>query len=234
MEKIGIIGGKSLIETRFWKEGREKKILTQYGKVNFVSFKNLILICRHGKEGKIPPHKINHKANILAFKKLKVKFIFSFNSVGSLKRKIKPGDFLIPDDFIDFDPPTFFDKEANFTTPEISEKLRKVLIKIAKKLKLKFWPRGIYFNTKGPRLETKAEINLIKKFADVVGMTMAREATLAKELNLEYASLCSVDNFAHGIIKKPLNQKEIEENQKRASKIFEKVIEEILKYENFD
>jgi 5'-methylthioadenosine phosphorylase len=230
MEKIGIIGGKSLIETNFWKKGKKKKILTPFGKVEFSLFKNLVLICRHGKKGEVPPHKINHKANIFTFKKLGIKFIFSLNSVGSLKRKIKPGHFLIPHDFIDFNPPTFFDKKVNFTTPEISEKLRKVLIKIAKKLKLKFWPRGIYFNTKGPRLETKAEIKLIKKFADVVGMTMAKEATLAKELNLEYASFCSVDNFAHGIIKKPLSQKEIEENQKRASKIFEKVIEEILKY----
>lgn len=229
MKKIAIIGGKSLLETNFWKKGKKKEILIPYGKVSFSSFKNLISICRHGRKGEIPPHKINHKANIFSLRKLGAKEIFSFNSVGSLKRKIKPGDFLIPDDFIDFDPPTFFDEKAVFSTPAISEKLRKILIKFAKKLKLKFWQRGVYFNTKGPRLETKAEINLIKNFADVVGMTMAKEATLAKELNLEYASLCSIDNFAHGIIKKPLTQREIEKNQRKSSKIFEKVIEELNK-----
>ena len=229
MEKIGIIGGKSLLETKFWKKGKKRENKTLFGKVNFSLFKNLILICRHGKEGEIPPHRINHKANIFVLKKLGVKKIFSFNSVGSLKKKIKLGHFLIPDDFIDFDPPTFFDKKAIFSTPEISENLRKALIKISKKLKLKFWKKGVYFNTKGPRLETKAEIKLIKNFADVVGMTMAKEATLAKELNLEYASLCSVDNFAHGIVRKLLTQKEIEKNQKKNAKIFEKIIEEISK-----
>ena len=230
MEKIAIIGGKNLLETKFWKRGKKKKIQTPYGKVNFSQFKNLILICRHGKKGKIPPHKINHKANIFALKKLKIKFVFSFNSVGSLKKKIKPGHFLIPNDFIDFDPPTFFEKKSVFSTPEISENLRKILIKISKKLKLKFFKKGVYFNTKGPRLETKAEINLIKNFADVVGMTMAKEATLAKEIGLEYASLCSIDNFAHGIIKESLTQKEIEKNQRKSSKIFERVIGEIKKY----
>jgi 5'-methylthioadenosine phosphorylase len=220
MEKIAIIGGKSLLETNFWKRGKKKKILTPYGKVDFSLSKNLILVCRHGKKGKIPPHKINHRANFFALKKLGRKFVFSFNSVGSLKKKIKPGHFLIPDDFIDFDPPTFFNKKSIFSTPEISENLRKILIGISKKLKLKFWPKGVYFNTKGPRLETRAEINLIKNFADVVGMTMAKEATLAKELNLEYASFCSVDNYAHGITKKSLTQKEIEKNQRSKKKNF--------------
>jgi 5'-methylthioadenosine phosphorylase len=230
MEKIGIIGGKFILETKFWKKSKKKKVKNPFGIFEFLSYKNSFLVCRHGLKGEIPPHRINYKANIFGLKKLNVKYVFGFNSVGSLKLKIKPGDFLIPHDFIDFDPPTFFDKKAKFITPEISEKLRKILIKIAKKLKIKFWARGVYFNTKGPRLETKAEINLIKKFADVVGMTMAKEATLAKELGLEYASICSVDNFAHGIIKKPLTQKEIEENQIKSSKIFERMIEELINY----
>jgi 5'-methylthioadenosine phosphorylase len=233
MEKIGIIGGKFILKTKIWRKGKKKIVKTPYGKVEILNYKNSFLICRHDAKGEVPPHRINHKANIFGFKKLGVKSIFGFNSCGSLKLKIKPGDFLIPHDYIDFDPPTFFDKKASFITPEISEKLRKILIKIAKKLKLKFWPRGVYFNTKGPRLETKAEINLIKKFADAVGMTMAKEATLAKELNLEYASFCSVDNFAHGITSVPLFQEKIFKFQERSAKILERVIEEILN-ENFD
>jgi 5'-methylthioadenosine phosphorylase len=232
--KIAIVGGGSLLNTAFWKKGKEKKIFTPYGKADCRLFKNILFICRHGQKNKIPPHKINHRANVFAIKKFGAKSIFAFNSVGSLKRKIKPGDFLIPDDFVDFDPPTFFNKSLKFTTPEISEKIRKILIDILKKLKVKFWKKGIYFNTKGPRLETKAEINLIKNFADVVGMTMAKEATLARELDLEYASLCSIDNFGHGIIKKSLGQKEIKKRQRESAKIFEKVIEEILIKEKLD
>lgn len=233
MGKVGIIAGSYILKTKFWREGKKKKIKTQFGFFNFVNFKNCILVCRHGEKGQIPPHKINHKANIFGLKKLKVKNIFSFNSVGSLKKKIKPGYFLIPSDFIDFGPPTFFDKKTIFTTPSLSEKLRKILIKILKKEKIKFWPKGVYFNTKGPRLETKSEINLIKNFDDVVGMTMAKEATLAKELNLEYASVCSVDNFAHGIVEKSLKIEKILENQKRSAKIFERIIENLIN-ENFD
>jgi len=233
MEKIGIIGGHFLLKTKIWKESEKRKIKTPYGILNFSKFKNAFLISRHGPKGEIPPHKINHHANIFGLKKLGAKYIFGFNSVGSLKEKIKPGHFLVPDDFIDFDPPTFFEKNPQFIVPKLSEKIRKIFIKVLSQFKIKFWKNGIYFNSKGPRLETKAEINLMKDFADVVGMTMAKEATLAKELNLEYASLCSVDNFAHGIAKMPLSQEIIFKNQEKSAKIFEKVVEKIIN-EDFD
>lgn len=231
--KLAIIGGSGVCDPEIFK--KEIKIETPFGfssgpiQIGKFSGKRLALLLRHGKRTEIPPHKINHKANLFALKKIGVKYIFAFNSVGSLKKEIKSGNFLIPSDFIDFDPPTFYNKNPEFTIPEISEKLRKVLIKILEKLKLKFWPEGIYFNTRGPRLETKAEINLIRRFADVVGMTMAREATLANELSIEYVSLCSVDNYAHGLTKKPLTLKEIEENQKKNKNNLEKIIREILK-----
>jgi len=216
VEKIGIILGGNLEKLKFLKEAEEQIVKTPYGKSRFFLFKNLIFLFRH-QQGtrKIPPHKINYRANIYGLKKLGAKLIIAFNSVGSLKKEIKPGEILIPSDFIDFDPPTFFDNTCRFITPEISQKKRVFLKKVLRKLKIKFRGKGIYFQTKGPRLETKAEINLIKNFADVVGMTMAKEATLAKELDLEYVSLCLVDNYAHGLTKKPLIQKEIEENQKK-------------------
>lgn len=233
--KIAIIGGSGIEDPKFFKKIREIKIKTPFGfpsaqiKIGQARDKQIVFLSRHGKGIQFPPHKINYRANIYALKKLGAKYIFAFNSVGSLKKAIKLGDFLIPSDFIDFDPPTFYEKNPQFITPRFSEKLRKILIGILKKLKLKFWGKGIYFNTKGPRFETKAEINLIKNFADVVGMTMAKEATLSNELDLEYASLCSIDNYAHGVVKKPLTKKETEENQKRNKKIFEEVIEEIFK-----
>jgi 5'-methylthioadenosine phosphorylase len=104
----------------------------------------------------------------------------------------------------------------------------KILAKILRKLKLKFRTRGVYFNTRGPRLETKAEIKMIRNFADVVGMTMAKEATLSNELGLEYASLCTIDNFANGLVKKSLTQEEIEKNRRKTDNIIEKIVNEIL------
>jgi len=148
-----------------------------------------------------------------------------------LKKKIKPGNILVPTDYLDFDTITFYEKNPKFITPKISEKLRKILTQILKKLNFKFFRKGVYFNTKGPRLETKAEINLIKNFADVVGMTMAKEAVLVNELDLEYASVCSVDNYAHGLIKKPSSIEDIRENQARNKKNIERIIKEILKIE---
>jgi len=226
MEKVGIILGRNIGELKFFKKAIPKVILTPYGKSKFFFFENLIFLFRHQKE--TPPHKINHKANIFGFKKLKTKLIFGFNSVGSLKKEIKPGTLLIPSDFIDFDPPTFFNTQCKFITPEISQKAREILKKVLKDLKINFREKGVYFQTKGPRLETKAEIRMIKNFADVVGMTMAKEATLAQELNLNYASLCFVDNCAHGITKKSLTQKEIEKNQKKNIKIIEKIIQKFV------
>lgn len=225
----GIIGGGNLSNLDVLKKKKTRAISTPYGKVFYYSINKIPIILRHGLKGNIPPHKINYRANIFALKKLGLKFIFSFNSVGSLRKKIKPGNILIPSDYIDFDTLTFYEKNPKFITPQISEKLRKILIQILEKLNLKFFRKGVYFNTKGPRLETKAEISLIKNFADVVGMTMAKEATLANELGLEYASVCSVDNYAHGLIKKPLSIKDIRENQARNKKNIERIIEKILR-----
>lgn len=224
-----IIIGRNLKKMDFFNKLELKKLNTPYGEVNYYQLKNCVFIPRHGLKENIPPHKINHLANIYGLKNLGIRYIFSFNSVGSLEKEIKPGEFLIPSDYIDFHPPTFYEKEAKFITPELSSKLRRILIDILRKLKIKFKDGGIYFQTRGPRLETKAEIKLIKNFADVVGMTMASEATLANELELEYASLCFIDNYAHGIIKKSLTQKEIEESQRKNAKVIEKIVKEILK-----
>ncbi len=79
--------------------------------------------------------------------------------------------------------------------------MRVALIKVVRGLNLniELVESGVYFQTSGPRLETRAEINFIKNYADIVGMNMASEATLARELGLEYANLSTVDNYAHGI-----------------------------------
>lgn len=227
--QIGIIGGGNLSNLDILKKAKLKSFSTPYGKIFYYLTGNHPLILRHSLRENIPPHQVNYRANIFAFKKMGIRYIFSFNSVGSLKKEIKPGEFLIPHDYIDFNPLTFYDQDASFITPEISSKARAFLIKILKKLKFKFQTQGIYFVAKGPRLETKAEINLIKNFAEVVGMTMAKEATLAQELNLEYASLCSVDNYAHGLIEKSLSEGEIRKSQLKIKKKINKIIREILK-----
>jgi 5'-methylthioadenosine phosphorylase len=85
---------------------------------------------------------------------------------------------------------------------------------IMKELNLLVVKGGTYVQTRGPRLETKAEINMLKNFGDVIGMTMAAEATLAKELELDYANISSIDNYCHGITPEPLSYELIKANQK--------------------
>ncbi|MBU4369946.1 MTAP family purine nucleoside phosphorylase [Patescibacteria group bacterium] len=227
--KIGIIGGGNLYHLGFLDKEKIKSINTPYGEVFYFLLKNTPLILRHGLKRNIPPHKINYMANIYAFKDLGVKNIYAFNSVGSLKKRFKPGIFLIPDDYINFDVMSFCEQKCKYIVPGLSLEIRNRFISICQNLDLKFQRKGIYFQTKGPRFETKAEINLIKNYADVVGMTMAKEATLAKEIGLEYATLCSLDNYAHGIIKQPLTQEMVEQNEKKINIKVKKIVQEIIK-----
>lgn len=207
MSKIAIIGGSGF---------------------EYYCSKNIIFLQRHGKD--IPPHRIDHKKNVLSLKKKGVKDIIGINSVGSLKQEIKPGSLVIPHDYINLkNIQTYFDLEVKHITPGLDEKLRMDIIGAAKKTDLNIVKRGIYIQTIGPRLETKAEIDMIRNYADVVGMTMANEATLAKELDLRYASICSVDNYAHGICNEDVTFEMIKKTQEITSEKIEKLLDELLK-----
>ena len=227
--KIGIIEGGNLYQLDFLKDLRFEKILTSYGDAFYYSYHSIPFILRHGPERNILPHTINHQANIFVFKKMGIKKVFAFNSVGSLTKRIKPGMFLIPHDYINFDSETCLKQERRHIIPEISQEARNDLINISKKLKLLFKSKGIYFQTKGPRYETKKEVKIIKKFAQVVGMTMGKEATLAKEMEIKYASICCIDNYANGVIKESLTQEEIEKHDKEMIKTVSKIVQEILR-----
>jgi len=228
---IGIIGGTSLLGTSIG-DFKGEWIETEYGKTYALKGKDAVFIPRHGKERKIPPHRINYRANIKAFELGGVKNIISVNSAGSLKRELKPGSVVIPDDYIGlWNIPTFHDDEIVHITPELDGELRQSVIKAAKDLGIGVIPNGIYFQATGPRLETKAEINLMKNFADMVGMSLASEATLAQELGIGYASICSVDNYAHGVVEERLDFEKVvvEASKDRGDlrKLLLKLIEEL-------
>jgi len=161
-------------------------------------------------------------------KQLGIQKIIAINSVGSMKRDIKPGTFLIPDDFLSlWHIPTFFNDEMRFIVPRMDSHFAATLYNYCMSLKIPAKKGGVYIQTHGPRLETKAEISMLKKFGDVVGMTMASEATLCLEYDIPYASICSVDNYCHGIAKKALTIDEIHLNVKRNMQYIEKLIESI-------
>jgi purine nucleoside phosphorylase len=224
---IGFIGGTSLIDSTIFKNWSEKKVKTPYGTVSLKNDKHSFFLQRHGSPP-LPPHRINHRANIWALKNVGAERIIAVNSVGSLKLKIKPMTFLIPDDYLSLcNIPTFFDNEMKFTVPRMDTELAVQLYKHCRTLKIPIKHGGIYIQTQGPRLETKAEINMLKRFGDIVGMTMASEVTLCLEYDIPYASICSIDNYCHGIVKLPLTMDEIQENVRKNLQRIEKIIESI-------
>jgi 5'-methylthioadenosine phosphorylase len=87
---------------------------------------------------------------------------------------------------------------------------------------------GIYIQTTGPRLETKAEINFFKRFGDIVGMTLASEATLCMEQGIPYVSICSVDNYCNGIGGKRLTVAQMTRNAKKSVQAFERLVNALI------
>src|ERR687887_1500144 len=105
---IGLIGGTGIYESGLFSNERDIKVYTPYGdpsdiiSIGEYAGKKVAFIPRHGKGHRIPPHKINSRANIWALKELGVKRIIAPTAVGSMKYDYKPGDIAIPDQFIDF------------------------------------------------------------------------------------------------------------------------------------
>ncbi|HIH38099.1 MTAP family purine nucleoside phosphorylase [Candidatus Woesearchaeota archaeon] len=223
---IGIIVGSDF---QGWEKlSSPEMVKTPQGTVPVFSWKNFSIIQRHGEHHSIPPHAIDYHANLLAFKQLGISSVVGCSSVGSLKEFIPPGSIIIPDDFISLSSrATIFDKETIHIIPHLDRELRGRIIAAAKKARVEVKEKGVYFQTLGPRLETKAEIRMIKQFADVVGMTMGSEATIAQELGLKYISICKVANFAHGIGEEKLNFQVIRDNAKKNREDLLKIIDAV-------
>lgn len=231
MGMIGVISGTVLIDTGIFGNREEKFMDNDFGHAVVFVHDNMVFLPRHGINPKdyILPHRINHQANMQALKDAGVKEVVAVNSTGSLKMSITPGTIMIPDDFIMiFGTPTVFSNRPQHITPVIDYDIRKRLIGAAHECEIDVTESGIYWQTTGPRFETKAEITMMSAFADIVGMTMGSEAVIAQELGLPYASLCSVDNYAHGLGEKPLTMEEIYEHARINAEKMIKIIHQYV------
>lgn len=199
--KIGIIGGSGLDNPKILTKIKEKKINTPYGKpadnliLGKINQQEVVILARHGKKHNLPPHKIPFRANIWALKKEGCTHILATSACGSLKEEIKPGDFIFIDQFIDFTKQrnlTFFDNKAVHTSLKepFNKGLRTRLMQSARKLNLRFHPKGTVITIEGPRFSTKAESFLFRSFgADVINMTTVPEVILANELGIPYQTI---------------------------------------------
>ncbi len=213
MSKIAIIGGTDLCELKNLKTTRREHRTTPYGlssaplSYGTLHGKHVVFIARHGDEYTIPPHKINYRANIWALKDAGVDRIISISIVGGIRSDMTPGRFVIPDQLIDYThlrEHTFFDGQdqmihhIDFRLP-FSENLRQVLMSAANDLDLDPSDEAVYGVVEGPRLQTTAEINRMEKEGcDIVGLTLMPEASLAREVNIDYACLAIVAGRASG------------------------------------
>lgn len=213
---IGIIGGTGIYEIVEMGEEIETKVIeTPYGKspeINIFKLHDMdvVFMPRHAKGHVNPPHMINYRANIYAMKEMGVERIIATNAVGSLELSIKPGDFVIPHDFIDFTKlrqSTFYDTKTvhiDITKP-YCDNLRDILISSGESVK-----NGVYICTEGPRFETAAEIAMFKQLGgSIVGMTGIPEVILARELEMCYASVCMVSNYGASISPTKLTIEEV-------------------------
>jgi 5'-methylthioadenosine phosphorylase len=228
MAPLGIISGVVLLQGKgIFDKLEEREMKTEFGEALVFSSDGIAFVPRHGKDRHrhILPHLINHRANLKALKDLGVEEVISVNSTGSLKRNLAPGTFVVPDDFLVLtETPTTVGGKAFHITPRLEEEVRQKLIAASRDCGIDVVEGGVYWQTKGPRFETKAEIRMMSQFADVVGMTMANEAVIAQELGLSYASLCSVDNYANGLGERELTVEEILQHARRNADVVLKIV----------
>ena len=206
--KLGIIGGSGLYKMDGFERTKWKKIKTPWGKPSDeillakIGKEEICFIPRHSRGHKINPTNINFRANIDAMKQLGVTDIISVSAVGSLKKNLEPGKFVIVDQFIDrtFSRyQTFFDEDivahvsmAQPTSPGLSDCFEAAL----KKLNIKSQKGGIYVVIEGPQFSTLAESNLYRSWdADIIGMTNMPEAKLAREAEIRYCTVAMVTDF---------------------------------------
>ena len=112
--------------------------------------------------------------------------------------------------------------------PHMDEALAKRLYRFCRRLNMDVTLGGVYVQTTGPRFETKAEINFFRRFGDIVGMTLASEATLCMEQRIPYVSLCSVDNYGNGITRKPLTIQEVARSAKGSRQALERLVRALV------
>ncbi len=224
-----IIGGTGLRTLNNLSNIRNETITTDYGfpssPLSFGTIASanneVVFLARHGLTHNIPPHKVNYQANLMALQSVGVSRIIAINAVGGIRADMIPGSLVLPDQIIDYTScrsHTFFENNLqsvthiDFSYP-YSKTLSEAIIRIAKQQNIDIIQGATYASTEGPRLETAAEIQRLKRDGcDIVGMTAMPEAALARELSIDYVSICVNANWAAGLSDELITMEVIEKN----------------------
>jgi 5'-methylthioadenosine phosphorylase len=206
---LGIIGGSGLYEMEGLSGVEEVRVSTPFGDPSDAIVRGrfgdttLLFLPRHGRGHRIPPHRINYRANIFALKKLGAEQVVSVSAVGSLREEIHPGDMVLVDQFIDRTrarASTFFDEHGvvahvGFSDP-IDAALQAALLAAVNEVGARVHVGGTYVCMEGPQFSSRAESLMYRSWgAHVIGMTNLPEAKLAREAELPYASLAMATDY---------------------------------------
>ncbi|RNJ79165.1 MAG: S-methyl-5'-thioadenosine phosphorylase [Nitrosopumilus sp. H8] len=238
--EIGIFGGTGIYDTDMLEDAKEMDADTPYGKpsdtitVGTFHGKKVAFLPRHGKKHGIPPHMINYRANIWAFKELGITRIIAPSAVGSLREEMAPGHFALPSQFIDFTKSragSFSEKNrvihisvADPFCPEIQSQISDS----AKRHDLKIHADCTYVCIEGPRFSTRAESKFFKSTgADIIGMTLVPECQLAREAQICYASISTITDYDVWA-DKPVTAKEVLDTLARNVSGTKKILADII------
>jgi len=237
--KIAIIGGTGLTSLQNLEIIRSETAMTAYGEPSSpLSYgciqkhtaqstagdahsPEIVFLARHGHAHNIPPHMVNYRANLQALKDAGVTTIIAVNAVGGIRDDMVPGSLVIPDQIIDYTSRrinTFFESNLSHVTHidfsyPYSAELSQLILDSAQSEAIDVIQGGTYAATEGPRLETAAEIQRLKRDGcDIVGMTGMPEAALARELEIDYAMICVNANWAAGLSDELITMEAIEKN----------------------
>jgi len=210
---LAIIGGTGLYKFSGLENVERRTLATPFGApsddivLGTLAGKRVAFLARHGENHTLAPHRVNYRANVWALQHLGARRVIGVNAVGGIRDDMGPRVIAIPDQIIDYTHDrydSFCDVEGakvehvDFTEP-YSVALRGELLAAARGAGIAIIDGGCYGATQGPRLETRAEIARMRRDGcDLVGMTGMPEAALARELNLDYACLALVANWAAG------------------------------------
>ncbi len=205
---IGVMGGSGVYDIEGLTNTSWTKVESPFGKpsddylVGELGGKKIVFLPRHGRGHKVSPSEVNYRANVDGMKRLGVTDLLSVSAVGSLREDLKPGMFVIVDQFID----RTFAREKSFfgsgmvahvsVAHPVCNRLGDHIEETLEKLSIEFVRNGTYLVMEGPQFSTYAESNLYRQWGcDVIGMTNMPEAKLAREAELCYASVAMVTDF---------------------------------------
>lgn len=241
---IGVIGGSGFYS--LFTKAQPITIETPYGlasdqfMIGEIAGKRVAFLPRHGEKHQYPPHGIPYRANIWGFKKLGVKFIISPCAAGSLQPEIRPGDFVISDQFVDR---TWGRKDTFYNGPKtihiaadtpFCPNLRKLGIETGKKLNYHIHRNGTVVVINGPRFSTKAESQWFRYCSwQVINMTVYPEVILARELEMCYLNISLITDYDTGLKEdknvKPVSLRQVLTIFKKNNKKVKVMIFEMIK-----